>query len=94
MMRREVYLYADTTNKNSLPYNCILIMPEKSGICKRLLRNLIKNHLKGYYSNPTPFLPGSEPAGDYWLPHVASSTLREPKSPAEPDPNKTIAAFE
>jgi hypothetical protein len=36
----------------------------------------------------------SEPAGLYWLPHVASSTFREPNSPAEPDLNKNIAMFE
>ena len=39
-------------------------------------------------------VPLSEPDGDYWLPHVASSTLREPKSPSEPDMNKTCAAAE
>jgi RimJ/RimL family protein N-acetyltransferase len=47
-----------------------------------------------YCSNPASFLPILEPDCDYWLPHVASSTLREPKSPSEPNLNKTDAAFE
>jgi thiamine pyrophosphokinase len=47
-----------------------------------------------YYSHATPFLPISEPGCDYCLPHVASSTLREPKSPPEPDLDKTDAACE
>ncbi|MDR1246084.1 MAG: lipoate--protein ligase [Clostridiales Family XIII bacterium] len=42
----------------------------------------------GNYSNPTPFPPGSEPAAGYCPPHVASSTLRGAKPPAEPDLNE------
>jgi hypothetical protein len=53
-----------------------------------------KTEITCYYSNPTQISPGSEPAGLYWLPHVASSTFREPNSPAEPDLNEIIAAFE
>jgi predicted nucleic acid-binding protein len=53
-----------------------------------------RKYYDGYYSPTTPFLPGSEPAVGYWPPHVASSTLRGPKPPTEPDPNKTDAASE
>ena len=35
-MRTQVYLSAGITNKNSLQYNYIMIMPEKTGICKGL----------------------------------------------------------
>ncbi|MDR1571523.1 MAG: LysR family transcriptional regulator [Clostridiales Family XIII bacterium] len=61
-----------------------------------LLKVLLEQyrHLLGYYSPATSVLPISEPGCDNCLPHVPSSTLREPKSPPEPDLDKTDAACE